>query len=72
MAKKDPLKGVRIPVKLPWKGVAFDDEQFVSMKAPVAEYLKLKSATKKDLAYQGIIRYKKRDADGNPTGNLLR
>lgn len=66
-----PLKGVRVPVKLPWKGVALNDEQFVSMKKPVAEYLKLKAATAKDLSYKGTIRYKKRDADGKPTGALL-
>lgn len=66
-----PIKGVRVPVKLPWKGAAHEDEQFVSMKKPVAEFLKLDAAEDKDLEYKGIIRYKKRDKDGNPTGNLV-
>jgi hypothetical protein len=73
MATKNtgPLKGVRVPVKLPWKSVALNQEQFVSMKKPVAEYLKLTAASEKELSYKGTIRYKKRDADGKPTGALL-
>lgn len=68
-SKQGPIEGVRVPVKLPWKSLALNEEQFVSMKKPVAEFLKLKSATKQELTYKGEIRYKERDKDGNPTGN---
>jgi hypothetical protein len=68
--KKGPVKGVRIPVKLPWKGVAHDDEQFVSMKAPVANFLELQAADEKDLTYKGKILYKERNDDGKPVGSL--
>lgn len=67
---KGALEGVRVPVKLPWLGVAHNKEQFVSMKKPLAELLKLATAKKADLTYQGTIRYKKRDKDGNPTGDI--
>ena len=69
--KVGPIKGVRVPVKLPWKGAAQDNDQFVSVKKPVAEYLKLDAASRADLTYKGKIRFKRRDADGNPTGDLL-
>ena len=72
MAKKTgPIKGVRVPVKLPWKSAALNEEQFTSIKKPIVEYLKLEAATEKELTYQGEIRYKKRDKDGKPTGELL-
>ena len=67
---KGPLEGVRVPVKLPWPGLAHNDDQFVSMKKPVAELLKLATAKKADLTYKSTLRYKKRDGDGNPTGNM--
>ncbi len=71
MAKnKGPLKGVYVPVKLPWKGVAHDNEQFVSIKRPIAEYFKLEPAKKTDLTYKTKIRYKERNADGKPAGQL--
>ena len=69
--KTGPIKGVRVPVKLPWKPAALNEEQFTSMKKVVAEYLKLDGATKAELSYQGEIRYKKRDKDGRPTGDLV-
>lgn len=67
---RGPIKGVRVPVKLPWKGVAHEDDQFVSMKKPVANYLRIEIAKEKDLTYEGTIRYKSRDDKGNPTGNF--
>lgn len=70
MAKVGPVQGVRVPVKLPWKGAAHNNDQFVSIKKPVVEFLKLEIAKEKDLVYKGEIRYKKRDSDGNPTGAL--
>ncbi len=71
MAKIGPIKGVRVPVLLPWKGAASEDKQFASIKKPIVEYLKLEIAKEKDITYKGEIRYKKRDSNGKPTGNLL-
>ncbi len=53
-----PIKGVRIPVKLPWKGATNGKDQFVSMKAPVAKFLKMDSASTSDLEYQVKINKK--------------
>lgn len=46
-----PIAGNRIPVKLPFKGATDNTEQFVSMKAPVAQFLGLKVASDNDLEY---------------------
>ena len=58
-----PSLGVRIPVKLPWKGATDNTEQFVSMKAPVAKKLGFTSAKKSELEYKVKIQ-KKDKADG--------
>ncbi len=52
------IKGTRIPVKLPWKGATDGEDQFVSMKQPVAEFLKMQSATKADLTYEVKVKKK--------------
>lgn len=64
-----PLKGVRVPVKLPWKSAALDEDQYVSVKKPVVEFLKFDIAKDKDLEYKGKIFYKDKK-DGESTGNL--
>lgn len=61
-AKTGPVKGVRIPVKLPWKGATDNKEQFVSIKKPVAEFLKFDTADRKDLEYQ--VKIDKKDSEG--------
>lgn len=58
-----PVLGVRIPVKLPWKGATNNTEQFVSMKAPVAKKLGFSSAKKTELEYKVEVQ-KKDKADG--------
>ena len=63
---KGPIKGTYVPVKLPWVSAARKQPQFVSMKKPVAEFLKLDAATNKDLEYQGEVRYRTKSKDGKP------
>lgn len=58
-----PTRGVRIPVKLPFKGATNNEDQFVSMKAPVAKALKFASASKADLEY--TVQVQKKDEEGN-------
>jgi hypothetical protein len=50
-----PIEGNRIPVKLPFKGATDNSDQFVSMKAAVASFLKLKEATPSELEYETTI-----------------
>lgn len=58
MANKGPIKGVRIPVVLPWEGATDGKPQFVSMKRPIAELLGLALAQKKDLTYEVKVKTK--------------
>ncbi len=53
-----PISGIRIPVKLPWKGATDNFEQFVSMKEPVAKWLGLDQAELKDLEYEQKVKKK--------------
>lgn len=62
MANK-PVQGVRIPVKLPWKGATDNKDQFVSIKEPVAKALKFDKATRADLVYEVEVN-KKDKSDG--------
>lgn len=59
---KGPILGTRIPVKLPWKGATNNEEQFVSMKAPVAQFLGFNKANQNDLLYE--VEIKKLDKPG--------
>lgn len=61
-----PAEGNRIPVKLPWKGISDNKEQFVSMKSTVAKFLGLGEATEKDLEYSTKIK-KKGEGGGEVT-----
>lgn len=61
MARKG-IKGVRIPVKLPWKGATNNDDQFVSMKEPVAAWLGIDKANPNDLVYE--VKAQKKDKAG--------
>ncbi len=65
-SKIGPIKGTRISVKLPWKGATDQEDQFVSMKQPVAEFLKIQSATNNDLTYE--VKVKKK---GEATGTTI-
>ena len=62
----NPTRGIRIPVKLPWKGATDKEDQFVSMKSTVAKYLKFDNATKDELEYEVTIQ-KKGDDKGKTT-----
>lgn len=53
-----PIEGNRIPVKLPFDGATDGKPQFVSMKAEVAKFLKLKEAELKDLEYKTKVKKK--------------
>ncbi|NJL51170.1 MAG: hypothetical protein HC930_01245 [Hydrococcus sp. SU_1_0] len=60
-----PIVGIRIPVKLPWKGATNNEEQFVSMKEPVAKWLGIQAATEAELSYTAKVNKKdKPGADG--------
>lgn len=59
-----PIEGNRIPVKLPFDGATDGKEQFVSMKAVVANFLGLKEATITDLEYKTTVK-KKGEAGGS-------
>ena len=63
-SKAKPAKSVRIPVKLPWKGVTTNEDQFVSMKSTTAAFLGLSTAKDNDLKYETVVRYKKVGTDG--------
>ncbi len=52
------IRGVRIPVKLPWKGATDNTDQFVSMKEPVAKFLKFSSANSNDLEFDAKVNIK--------------
>lgn len=58
----NPVTGVRIPVKLPWKGATDDKDQFVAIKEPVAKFLKFDSAKRSELEYQ--VDVQKKDEEG--------
>lgn len=68
--KVGPVQGVYVPVKLPWKGVTSNEDQFSSIKRPIVEYFKLEIAKKEDLTYKAKVSYKERNADGKPVGAL--
>lgn len=55
---KGPVKGTRIPVKLPWKGATNNEPQFVSMKDVVAGELGFDMAEDKDLEYEVAVKIK--------------
>ena len=57
--EKGPVHGVRVPVKLPWKGATDDKDQFVSMKEPIAKVLKFDKASKAELNYK--VKVNKKD-----------
>jgi len=57
-----PIKGVRIPVKLPWKGATNNEDQFVSMKDSVAKFLGFDKATRAELTYE--VKVQKKDKNG--------
>lgn len=59
-----PTTGVRIPVKLPWKGATDNTDQFVSMKDSVAEFFGFDTATRQDLTYETKVN-KKDKANGD-------
>jgi hypothetical protein len=59
-----PIEGNRIPVKLPFLGATDNSEQFVSMKATVAEFLGLKEADLKDLEYDAKVNKKDKAGTG--------
>jgi len=65
--KKGPVSGVRVPVKLPWKGITDNEPQFSSIKLPVAKFLKLEIATKDDLLYETKLKIKN-DGDDKKGG----
>jgi hypothetical protein len=50
-----PIEGNRIPVKLPWKGATDNSDQFVSMKAIVAKFLKIPEASPAELEYTAKV-----------------
>jgi hypothetical protein len=60
-----PSIGNRIPVKLPWKGVTDNKDQFTSIKQPVAKFLKFDQATEKELEYTTKVSIK--DSSGEKT-----
>ena len=55
---KGPVKGTRIPVKLPWKGATSNEDQFVSMKDTIADLLGFGYADDKDLKYKVKVKTK--------------
>lgn len=59
------IKGTRIPVKLPWKGVTSGEDQFVSMKEPVALALGFDFAEKSELKYETTVYYNERNEKGD-------
>lgn len=59
--KKGPIAGVRVPVKLPWKGATDKTDQFSSIKLPVATFLKFEIAKKDDLLYETKVSKKNKD-----------
>jgi hypothetical protein len=61
-----PIAGNRIPVKLPWKGVTDNKDQFTSIKQPVAKYLKFDQATDTELEYTTKVSVKDSDGQKNP------
>jgi hypothetical protein len=63
----NPIKGRRIPVKLPWKGATDNSEQFVSMKEPVAKLLGFTKATQAELLY--TTKVNKKDKSPKPADN---
>lgn len=63
-----PTTGVRIPVKLPWKGATNNDDQFVSMKSDVAIFLKFDPATRAELEYTSKVN--KKDKGSGPAGDV--
>ena len=65
-----PIKGVRIPVKLPWKGITNKEDQFVSMKDTVANFFGFDKASRADLTYE--VKLNKKDkADGDKVGGTI-
>lgn len=66
-----PSLGVRIPVKLPWKGATNKEEQFVSMKAPMAKALGFQSASKADLEYKVKVQKKDKPDGEKVSGTSL-
>lgn len=65
------IKGVRVPVKLPFKGATDNSDQFVSMKQPVAQWLKFNAANDSELEYQVDVK-KKGDATGTTRVTRIR
>jgi hypothetical protein len=61
-----PIVGVRIPIKLPFKGITDNEEQFVSIKQPVAKFLGFKEATTKELEYTTKLNRKNKRVSGTP------
>lgn len=62
-----PVRGTRVPVKLPFKGATDRTNQFVSMKEPVAKALKFDTATINDLNYKVKVTKKKNPKSKLPT-----
>jgi hypothetical protein len=63
-----PVKGSRVPVKLPWKGVTNNKDQFVAIKEYVAKFLKFDLATHNDLLYETEVN--KKDKGDGPQGDV--
>lgn len=57
-----PITGVRIPVKLPWKGATDNKDQFSAIKEPLAKFLKFNKAKRSDLEYK--VKVQKKDEAG--------
>ncbi|WP_319422068.1 hypothetical protein [Pleurocapsa sp. FMAR1] len=61
-----PVRGIRVPIKLPFKGATDGTDQFVAMKEPVAKALKFDVATISDLNYQVKVTKKKNKKSNLP------
>lgn len=61
-SNKGPIKGVRVPVKLPFKGATDNTDQFSRIKLPVATFLKFDQAKKEELEYS--VNVNKKDSGG--------
>lgn len=60
---KGPVKGVRVPIKLPFKGATDNSDQFSRIKLPVALFLKFDQAGKNDLEYFVDVNKKNKGED---------
>lgn len=60
--KKGPIKGMRVPIKLPFKGATDNSDQFSRIKLPVANFLKFDQAKKDELEYS--VDVNKKDKTG--------